>query len=89
MSTNEIDDNFEIFRDCLSVPAIARLSVSNQTKPDKRPVRRRKNSRKHVSAEPSQEETEADDLSDLSEFVDVGSQPSSFNVRAKRCSIWP
>jgi hypothetical protein len=90
MSTNEDDENFEIFRDCLSVPAIAKLSVSNQTSAKKRSERRRKTSRKDASAELVQEETETDDLADLSEFIDVGSiRLSCFDARAERNSIWP
>jgi hypothetical protein len=73
MSTDENDDNFEIFRDCLSVPAIAKLSVLNQTGAKKQSGRRRKNHRKDASPELAHEETEADDVADLSEFIDVGS----------------
>ena len=72
MSAVENDDNFETFRDCLSVPAIAKLSVPKETSVKKRSERRRRNSRKDASMELVQEETATDDLADLSDFIDVG-----------------
>ncbi len=73
MNADENDDNFEIFRDCLSIPAIAKLSVPNHTKPKKRSGRRQKSNRKDAAAKLTCEGTDGNDLSDLSEFIDVSS----------------
>ena len=71
MSIVDDGDNFETFRECLSVSIIARLSSPKTKVTKKRSERKRKNSRKNASAKPPIEETETDDISELSEFIDV------------------
>ena len=72
MITVDDGDNFETFKDCLSVSAIARLSSPNAKNSKKRSARKRRHSRKNASAIPLIEETATDDISELSDFVDVG-----------------
>ena len=71
MSRIDDGDNYETFRDCLSVSAVARLSSASTKGSNKRSGRKRRNSRKLASTIPSIVKVEEDDLSELSEFVDV------------------
>lgn len=73
MDTLDDGENFETFRDCLSVSIIAKLSSSNTQKAKKRSGRRRKSVRQDDPIHSTiDEHEERENVSELSEFVDVG-----------------
>lgn len=81
MNSSDDGDNFEAFRDCLSVSVVAKLSSPSAHKPKKRSARKRKNSRDNDRIESLvSTATEVASLSDLSEFIEVGSRRQSTDV---------
>lgn len=72
MSVVDDGENFETFRDCLSISTIAKLSSSNTQKARKRTGRKRKSVRKDDSVNSNNEDQDSESVSELSEFVEVG-----------------
>ena len=71
--TSELNNaNFNIFRDCLSGPLIARSAET----PSKTQKRRKHKGRKHAEITPPSQALDAvgdtEDAEDLAEFIDVG-----------------
>lgn len=71
MNPDDEDNNFDIFRDCLSVVIISKLSLPAKKTPKKRTGRRKPSQSKIIVTTPSTNDNETDNPEDLSDFVDV------------------